>query len=228
MSEPTPGSESTRDLPGQRSPGDSHFSTPAWVGPTRHASEAPSIPVQGTPAHRAESAESGAPSEPSTRPADRERVVESAHWVGSSTGRTAASLMLIAALIVTLGMGALTYSRPGADSVALLVASALVVMAIWGLMAASKPMIVDLNGPMLTVRHHNTQEVFDLSDPYQSVEIRGAVGSPTWSLTLERRDGSPLVVGSRTVNVHQLHPTVLYHRKRAELRRTERESRFNR
>src|SRR5687767_12334813 len=76
MSEPTSESESTRHLAEQRLP-ESHFQTPTWLGPDRHPDGSrPTIPEQATPTH------DDAVPPPKV-------LLETAHWVGSTTGRTA-------------------------------------------------------------------------------------------------------------------------------------------
>ena len=215
MSEPTSESESTRHLAEQRLP-ETHFQTPTWLGPDRHPdAPRPTIPEQASPTH-----DDAVP--------PPKALLDTAHWVGSTTGRTAMTLMLVAGAMVTLGAGALTLREQTADSVILLAICAVVTVGIWALMAAMRPMVVDLKGPMLTVRHHDVEDIFNLADPYQQVEIRGSLGSPTWALVLGRRDGSTVVVGSKTVPPAQLHHVVIYHRRKAEQRRTERDTSFGR
>jgi hypothetical protein len=138
------------------------------------------------------------------------------------------SLLLIASLIVTIGAGALMLREQTADSAILVSICAVVSAGIWALMAVTRPMVVDLNGQMLTVRHHGSTDVFNLADPFQSVEIRGALGSPSWALELGRDDGSTVVVGSRAVPPAELHHVVTYHRQKAAQRRTQRETNFGR
>jgi len=219
MSDPASGSEVTRDLAAQPKAPETHFDTPNWVGPDRHPEwHATHIPEQTEPTH--DTIERPAAKGPS--------IVESAHWVGSSTGRTAVGLIIIAGLMATLGAGVLTWRYQTGDAAVLLGICAAVTVGLWTVMAATKPMVVDLKGSMLTVRHHNTEDVFNLSDPFQVVELRGAPGSPSWSLALGRRDGSMLVVGSRTVRSTQLHPAVVHYRLKADQVRDDRDKRFGR
>ena len=59
-------------------------------------------------------------------------------------------------------------------------------------------------------------DTFDLADPFQPVQVRGALGSPSWSLALGKLDGSTVVIGSRTVKAAQLHPVVVHYRTKAD------------
>ena len=99
---------------------------------------------------------------------------------------------------------------------------------IWTIMATTRAMEVVLEGSTLTVSHHSTVDTFDLADPYRSVEIRGTLGSPSWSLALGRLDGSTVLVGSRTVDVVRLHRAVAYYRRKAENLQQDRAGRFDR
>ena len=117
------------------------------------------------------------------------------------------------------------FDRTG-DNASLLGICALATVGLWAIMATTRPMTVDLKGSHLTVHHRDTADTFDLADPFQQVQLRGSLGSPTWSLALGKLDGSTVVVGSRTVKPAQLHPVVTYYRARAEQQRRERDERF--
>ncbi len=241
MSEPTSGSDATRKIVEQRRPGEptgstgaAHpwwegpdtFATPSWVGPDRHPDRpAPGrpagrpgagIPAQSAPTHdRLEVADHAAPDVPLE-----------AHWKGTRLGRRTLGSVLAVASAAALVTGVLTVLEHSADLLTLFGVCALAAVGTWGLMGSMKPMTVDLKGPMLTVHHHNTSETFDLSHPFQVVHIRGAVDSPTWTLTLVRDDGTDLAVGARSVPPAEMHPIVMHYRARAEERLRDRKRRF--
>jgi hypothetical protein len=223
MSESTSGSDAVRDLARQRQPLDGHAQTPSWVGPDRHPDQHQHlVPDQVVPAHD----DLTTPLKQAAQVGRPDDVLHEAHWSGQSTGRTAMSLLLIAAAMCTLGAAALTVRTPDGDNASLLAICALATVGLFAIMATTRPMEVDLKGSMLTVHHRDTVDTFDLADPFQPVQIRGSLGSPSWSLALGKIDGGTVVVGSRTVKAAQLHPVVVHYRTKADSLRRARDQRF--
>jgi hypothetical protein len=224
MSEPTPGRDSLRDLARQRRAFEAaQAQTPSWVGPDRHPDE-PRVPDQALPDHdRLEK-----PTKVAAEVGHAPDLLQEAHWSGRGSGRAVLGLLLVLACLGTLGALALTIRTPEADNASLLAICALAAVGLFAIMATTRPMVVDLKGSVLTVRHHDTVDSFDLADPFQPVQVRGALGSPSWSLALGTIDGGTVVVGSRTVKAAELHRVVVYYRTRANRMRRDRDQRFGR
>jgi hypothetical protein len=223
MSDHASGAESTRNLAGQRPASDKHFETPAWVGPDRHPErreprQTSRIPAQPSPVH-----DLIAPALRSPRP----DILEHGTWKRSSPGRRVAGLLLLVALVATVGFGLVAAESRSNEDLVVAIVAAMLTTALWAMMATSKPMEVDLRGPLLTVRHDGIEETFNLANPFQRVEIRGSLGSPTWTLVIGRENGTEVAIGSRTVPPAEMHPVVMYHRAKADSRRDDRNRRFS-
>ncbi len=223
MSDHATGAESTHGLAGRRPAGEKHFETPAWVGADRHPERrtthtSSQVPIQPAPVHDQLA--------PALRTA-RADILEHGSWRRSSPARRLTGLLLLAALLATVALGYVAFDTRSSDDMVLAIVAAMLTTALWAIMATSKPMEVELQGPLLTVRHNGTEETFNLANPFQRVEIRGALGSPTWALVIRRENGSEVVIGSRTVPPAEMHPVVMYHRAKADARRDDRNRRFS-
>jgi len=222
MSDHAFGAESTRGLAGRLPASEKNFETPAWVGSDRHPERRETRPSSQIPAQSAPVHDQIAPALRSPRP----DILESGSWKRSSPGRRVLGLLLLVSLAATVGLGMIAAETRSNDNLVNVIIAAMVTTALWATLATSKPMEVALQGPLLTVRHNGTQETFNLTNPFQRVEIRGALGSPTWTLVIGRENGTEVAIGSRTVPPAEMHPAVMHHRAKADSRRDDRNRRF--
>ncbi len=131
-------------------------------------------------------------------------------------------------LLLTAWSGLLVATTPLNGRVDLLALSCIGLAAVWTLLAATPPVVVDLLDGQLVVRRGRRSETFHLASPYLRVRIIGEVATPSWALELERADGSCLVLGEPTVRSAELHPVVEHHQEVAGRLRALREARFSR
>jgi hypothetical protein len=209
----------------------------------RHAAT-PSVPRQSRPTHD-QLSETAAPAVasvvPSLRraPAPRGRwrtpaaqplapAVERARWVGPRAGRGVLGALMLLALAAAAVAGRDAASTHSVRGIERTVLCALLAVGLWAVLAASRPMVVDLLGSRLTVRHRGRVDVFDLADPFARVTVHGVPTSPRWKIVLTTLDGREVAVGARTVDAAALDLALQHARVQAARTLAGRQERFSR
>lgn len=194
------------------------FEAPSWLGPDRHAGDAPAIPAQAPPAH--EELVTSAPAEV-TRP----DIPQTAHWVESARPRVVAGTLLAASVAGAVACLVLTITTQSVGAVVGLVMSAFLAVLCRGAMMSAGLATVDLKGSMLTVRQNGYVDTFDLAGPVQLVELAGRPQRRDWRLHLETADGRVVELDGHQVDSARLHTIVEYYRAIASRERRERKRR---
>ncbi len=151
-----------------------------------------------------------------------------ARWTASNLPRVFAGTLLAMAALGTATLGVRYAQSRTADDFVALVISVAVVVALWGIMIASTPQVLTLNGSVLTIHNSRGVEHFDLADGLQPVDLIGVPTSSKWALLLHRADATTVVLRRHDVNAVQLDPIVRHYREIAADRYAEREARFAR
>jgi hypothetical protein len=207
------------------------YSTPVWV-PTQAAPHQ-AAPSQGIlaadPTDSTElSTESAAEDPEWTRVARREDLLRHARWRTPRNGRVAVALLLVGALFAAVATGTDLLERQSTPTLALALSCLLAASGLYAILVATTPTIVELDEVVLAVRHHARTDTFDLTHPYEDVQVGGEPGTAKWTLRLGCPDGRTVVVNGTMVDSRRLAPVVAYAQEYAQRGRDAREERFNR
>jgi hypothetical protein len=225
---------------GANRPEDVHhqFDTPEWIRPRTEAAELlgepvelpaqaeaveaaepaqaaattvkapPAIPQQVVPTH--DEAESRAQvSAAQSRPA----IPHEARWKARHKLRTLFGLLLLPFLAAAAAGGYYAWSHDSMEYIPVAAIPVVLIAGIWGAMMSTSPRITTLKGSKISVRHDGIVEEFDLANPDQAIETNRDASDPRWKVTLERVDGSQLVLTRKHVPAAEF-MTVLQHYRR--------------
>lgn len=155
-------------------------------------------------------------------------IPATARWTASNMPRVFAGALLAMAALGTATLGVRYVQSRSADDFVALVISVAVVVALWGIMIASTPQVLTLNGSVLSIHNSRGVERFDLADGLQPVDLVGAPTSSKWALLLHRPDATTVVLRRHDVVAAQIDPIVRHYRVIAAERYAERQARFTR
>lgn len=163
-------------------------------------------------------------------PTDAPAIVipETARWTASNLPRVFAGALLAMAALGTSTLGVRYEQSRTADDFVALVISVAIVVALWGIMIASTPQVLTLNGSVLAIHNSRGVERFDLADGMQPVDVVGEANSSKWAVLLHRPDATTVVLRRHDVVAAQLDPVVRHYRKIAAENYAARQLRFNR
>ncbi len=193
----------------------------------------PQIPTQSQPTH---DDDVEPPVEALEAPIARRRAAEvapaaipaTARWRASHLPRTFAGAVMALAALGTSVLGVrYAQSRTSDDFVSL--ATGLAALAIlWAIVIASTPQSVTLENSVLTVHNSAGSERFDLVDALQAVDVVGDPRTSHWAVLLHRANSTTVVLRHHDVIASELDPIVRHYRAIADVRWSDRQSRFNR
>jgi len=202
----------------QRAQARAQFSTPSWIGPDRGTTH--QVPTQAEPEHDELEVVVPVTSGPP--------IPDTAHWAETASPRLVAGTVLVLALAGVVTSLVLTITTQSPVAIAALAASAIVTVIFRGALMAAPLTIVDLKGPMMTIRRGGEQDVVNLADPTHIVELVGTPGDPTWRLRLEAIDGRIVELGPNVLDPREAQRIVEHYRAIADRARRDREERFRR
>ena len=203
------------------------YATPVWV-PTQ-ADPRQATSDQGVLAEdpTEPSTESAATDPEWTRVARREDLLRHARWRTPRNGRVAVAMLLVGALLAAVATGTDLLERQSTPTLALALSCLLAASGLYAILVATTPTIVELDEVVLTVRHHARTDSFDLTHPYEDVQVSGEPGTAKWVLRLGCPDGHTVAVNGTMVDSRRLAPVVAYAQEYAQRGRDAREERFN-
>lgn len=223
-------------------PAEHHFDTPDWLRPRADAAElvgdAVDLP-EPTGAEATEPAEAAATTAVRTPPAipqqplpthdePRERAREQAQgrahrsgpaiphearWKAKHKLRTTFGLLLVPFLAAAVAGGYYAWSIDSMEYIPVAAIPVVIIVGIWGAMMTTSPRVTTLKGSRITVRHDGIVDEFDLANPDQAIETSRDASDPRWKVTLERVDGSQLVLTRKHVPAGEF-MTILQHYRR--------------
>ncbi|HEU4566504.1 MAG TPA: hypothetical protein VFR99_00625, partial [Marmoricola sp.] len=194
-----------------------HFDTPDWLRPRGFGDEADGLPEQASRERPAESAATAVAAPPAIphQPApvhDQPRslthtrsrhtsaeIPHEARWKAKHKLRTTLGLLLVPFLAAAVGGGYYAWSIGSMEYIPVAAIPALAIIGIWGAMVNTTPPVTTLKGSKISVRHDGRVDEFDLANPDQAIETTRDPSNPRWKVTLERIDGSQLVLTRKHV-----------------------------
>jgi hypothetical protein len=204
------------------------YETPVWV-PTQ------GTPQQTRPSHElieADPIDSGADAallDPEwTQVARREDLLRHARWRAPHHSRIAVAMLLAAAVAASVVIGTGLLEQQSTPTLGLALSCLLAASGLYAILVATTPTVVTLDEVTLTVRHRGRTDSFDLTHPYEDVQVSGKPGTAKWVMRLGCPDGHTIVVNGRMVDSRRLAPAVAYAQEYAQRGRDAREERFNR
>lgn len=127
------------------------------------------------------------------------RIPHEARWKSRHRARTLIGLLSLPLVAGAAGAGYYAYSIGSVEYIPLAAAPALLVVGIWGAMVNTTPTVTTLVGSRVTVLHDGVTDEFDLANPDQAIEVTHDAQDVKWKVTLERIDGSRLVLTRKDV-----------------------------
>lgn len=203
----------------QRAQVRSQFATPSWIGPDRGAT-AHQVPAQAEPEH--DELELDVPVR--TGPP----IPDTAHWSETARPRLVVGTVLVLALAGLVTSLVLTITTQSPVAIAGLAASAIVAVIFRGALMAAPITVVDLKGPMMTIRRGGEHDTVNLADPKLIVDLIGTPGRADWRVRVEAIDGRILELGPQVLDAHEADRIIKHYREIAERARRDREERFRR
>ncbi|HEY6933149.1 MAG TPA: hypothetical protein VI452_07090 [Marmoricola sp.] len=178
------------------------FDTPSWLA-SRPATDqdAPSQAAPGSATAKAPAGipQQAAPVHDNAATMARTGIPREARWKARHKVRTFFALLMVPLLAAAVGGGYYAWSIGSMEYIPVAAIPALVVVGIWGAMINTPPVVTTLKGSRVSVRHDGTTDEFDLANPDQAVETPRDARDPKWRVTLERVDGSQLVLTRKHV-----------------------------
>ncbi|CAB4712051.1 MAG: hypothetical protein F2667_07950 [Actinobacteria bacterium] len=126
--------------------------------------------------------------------------------------RRALGLVLLASLAVTAVVGYAAYDTRSDANIGLTAIFGVLSVVLWAVRASSSVARLHLQGSQLEILSAAGRHVFDLSNPYTSIEVVGAPGRRGWRVLFHRRNMSPYEVTSSMVDPAQFMETLRYFR----------------
>ena len=163
-----------------------------------------------------------------TQVARREDLLRQARWRAPRNGRYAIALLLVAALFAAGATGSGLLDRQSTPLLAIALSCLLAASGLYAILVATTPTIVQLDEVTLTVRHRGRTDRFDLTRPYEDVQVSGEPGTSKWRMRLGCPDGHSVIVTGAMVDSRRLAPVVAYAQEYAQRGRDAREERFTR
>ena len=127
---------------------------------------------------------------------------------------------------MALGTGLL--GRQSTPTLAVALACLLGAAGLYALLVVLRPVVVELAAPRLAVRRGERDDRFDLSSPFQDVQVSGRPGTGEWKLTLGCPDGRVVRLTSNMVDSRRLDEVVAHAQLLAARAQAARQERFNR
>jgi hypothetical protein len=204
------------------------YETPVWV-PTQ------GTPQQTRPTHELIEADpidlsaTTAVLDPEwTQVARQEDLLRHARWRAPHSSRIAIALLLAGAVLASVAIGTGLLEEQSTPTLALALSCLLAASGLYAILVATTPTVVQLDEVTLTVHHRAHTDSFDLTHPYEDVQVSGKPGTAKWVLRLGCPDGRTVVVNGRMVDSRRLAPVVAYAQEYAQRGRDARQERFNR
>ncbi len=205
---------------------------------TRRCPATPQIPTQSQPTHDNDVEPPVLPPGQALEPSAVRRrraaqvapavIPATARWRASHLPRIFAGTVLALASLGTSVLGVrYAQSRTSDDFVSLATGLAIVVI-LWAIVIATTPQSVTLENSVLTVHNSGGSESFDLVDALQPVDVVGDPRTSHWAVLLHRANSTTVVLRHHDVIASELDPIVRHYRAIADLRWSDRQSRFNR
>jgi hypothetical protein len=204
------------------------YETPVWV-PTQ------GTPRQTRPTHELIEADSiDLSAEPAaldpewTQVARREDLLRHARWRAPHNSRIAIAMLLVGAVLTSVVIGTGLLEEQSTPTLALALSCLLAASGLYAILVATTPTIVQLDEVTLTVHNRTRTDTFELTHPYEDVQVSGEPGTAKWVMRLGCPDGRTIVVNGRMVDSRRLAPVVAYAQEYAQRGRDAREERFSR
>jgi hypothetical protein len=204
------------------------YATPIWV-PTQDAG-----PQQTRPTHELIEADPISGTDAAVLDAERTQLagqgdlLRHARWRAPHHSRIAVAMLLLAAVAASAVIGTGLLEEQSTPTLGLALSCLLAASGLYAILVATTPTIVQLDEVTLTVRHRGRTDSFDLTHPYEDVQVTGKPGTAKWVMRLGCPDGHTIVVNGRMVDSRALAPVVAYAQRYAQRGRDAREERFNR
>jgi hypothetical protein len=163
-----------------------------------------------------------------TQVAHREDLLRHARWRTPRSGRIAVAMLLVCAVLAAVVTSTGLLDQQSTPALALALSCFLAASGFYAILVATTPTIVQLDDVILTVRHHARTDTFNLTHPYEDVQVSGKPGTAKWVMRLGCPDGRTVVVNGAMVDSRRLAPVVEYAQEYAQRGRDAREERFNR
>ncbi|MDF9716544.1 hypothetical protein KK617_10355, partial [Nocardioides sp. ChNu-99] len=121
-------------------------------------------------------------------------------FTSSRTGQLTASLLILAGLLVTAGLGWVAYDTRATPDIALAGVAAALTLVVWGVRAGSAPSRVAIDRGVLEIHRGAQRSTFDLTNLQLDVEEQGHPRDRTWQFVVHRRSLGPVAVDRRMVD----------------------------
>ncbi|MFW6772824.1 hypothetical protein ACOACO_00950 [Nocardioides sp. CPCC 205120] len=121
-------------------------------------------------------------------------------FTSSRTGQLTASLLILAGLLVTAGLGWVAYDTRAVPDIALAGVAAALTLVVWGARAGSAPSRVAIDRGVLEIHRGAQRSTFDLTNVQLDVEEQGRPRDRDWRFVVHRRSLGPVAVDRRMVD----------------------------
>ncbi|MBV9831974.1 MAG: hypothetical protein JOZ82_10320 [Marmoricola sp.] len=204
------------------------YQTPGWVGSA--ATTGPDAPpvVQHELRSRPAPAHPAAHTAAQRRPQRPDGLVTHARWTGSQSSSVALVFLIVGFLVAAGAKASGLLQQQTTPGLALALACLLGAAGLYAILVVLRPTVVELDETRLSVRRNGHEDRFDLTNPFQELQVSGKPGTSGWHLALGCPDGRMVRLTGAMVDSRQLDAVVAYAQTYAVRDRIARIDRFSR
>jgi len=131
----------------------------------------------------------------------------------SRIGQLTLSLLVLAGIVVTAGLGWAAYDSRATTDIALAGVAGVLTLVVWAVRAGSGSARVTIDRGVLRVQRGSSSFSFDLTNVQLDVEENGTPGRRDWSFVIHRRSLGPVVIDKSLVDPERFMAAVRRYRR---------------